>query len=106
MPELRRDPVVGRWVIIDTDHTKGPLDFPLDDNTPTHQAICPFCPGRESQTPKEVDALRLSSGLPDSQGWLVRTVPNKFPVLSSDGMLQKDGIGIYDQMNGIGAHEV
>jgi UDPglucose--hexose-1-phosphate uridylyltransferase len=106
MPELRRDPVIGRWVIIDTDHTKGPLDFPKEDNAPTRQAICPFCPGREHQTPKEVGAVRPSQNLPDSPGWLVRTIPNKFPVLSSEGMLQKEGIGIYDQMNGVGAHEV
>jgi UDPglucose--hexose-1-phosphate uridylyltransferase len=105
MPELRRDPVVGRWVIIDSDHTKGPSDFPKDDNTPTRQAICPFCPGREHQTPHEVDAVRPLKSLANTPGWLVRTVPNKFPVLSSEGNLEKDGIGIYDQMTGIGAHE-
>jgi UDPglucose--hexose-1-phosphate uridylyltransferase len=106
MPELRRDPVVGRWVIIDTDHTKGPMDFPQEDNTPTRQAICPFCPGREHQTPPEVDAVRPSHSHANTPGWLVRTVPNKFPVLSSEGTLQKEGFGIYDQMTGIGAHEV
>ena len=36
----------------------------------------------------------------------MRTVPNKFPVLSSQGTLEKGGVGIYDQMTGIGAHEV
>jgi UDPglucose--hexose-1-phosphate uridylyltransferase len=106
MPELRRDPVVGRWVIIDSDHPKGPSDFFKDDNTPTRKEICPFCPGREHQTPQEVDAVRPLKSLANTPGWLVRTVPNKFPVLSSDGQLQKDGIGIYDQMTGIGAHEV
>ena len=106
MPELRRDPVVGRWVIMDTDHAKKPMDFPKEDNTPTRQAICPFCPGREHQTPPEVDAVRPVKSLANTPGWLVRTVPNKFPVLTADGFLQKDGIGIYDQMAGIGAHEV
>jgi len=106
MPELRRDPVVGRWVIIDSDHTKGPSDFSKDDNTPTRQAICPFCPGREHQTPDEVDAVRPLKSLPNTSGWLVRTVPNKFPVLIPEGIIEKEGIGIYDQMTGIGAHEV
>jgi len=106
MPELRRDPVVGRWVIIDTEHTKGPSDFPKSDNTPTRQAICPFCPGREYQTPNEVGAVRPSHSLANTPGWLVRTVPNKFPVLSCGGFLQKEGYGVYDQMTGIGAHEV
>ena len=27
MPELRRDPVVGRWVIIDSDHYQGAFGF-------------------------------------------------------------------------------
>ena len=27
MAELRRDPIVGRWVIIDTDHPSAPEDF-------------------------------------------------------------------------------
>ncbi len=106
MPELRRDPVVGRWVVIDSDTPKGPLDFFKEDNTPTAQAICPFCPGREDRTPQEVDAVRPPKSPANTPGWLVRTVPNKFPVLSCEGPLLKDGIGIYDQMTGIGAHEV
>jgi UDPglucose--hexose-1-phosphate uridylyltransferase len=106
MPELRREPVVGRWVIIDSDHLKGPGDFPREDNTPTRQPICPFCPGREHQTPAEVDAVRPPGSLPDTPGWVVRTVPNKFPVLISDGILEKEGAGVYDWMTGIGAHEV
>jgi UDPglucose--hexose-1-phosphate uridylyltransferase len=93
-------------VIIDSDHPKGPKDFPKEDNTPTRQEICPFCPGREERTPKEVDAVRAPESLPDTPGWLVRTVPNKFPVLITDGIFSKEGIGVYDQMTGIGAHEV
>ncbi len=106
MPELRRDPIVGRWTIIDSEHLKGPSDFPKEDNTPIRQAICPFCPGREHQTPPEVDAVRPRSSPANTPGWLVRTVPNKFPVLVSQGALQKEGMGIYDRMDGIGAHEV
>jgi UDPglucose--hexose-1-phosphate uridylyltransferase len=106
MPELRRDPVVGRWTIIDTDHTKSPLDFGKDDNTPTGHETCPFCPGREHQTPKEVDAVRPPKSEPDKPGWQVRCVPNKFPVLIPDGDLEKEGLGLYDQMRGVGAHEV
>ena len=33
-------------------------------------------------------------------------VPNKFPALRIEGDLGKAGEGIYDRMNGIGAHEV
>jgi UDPglucose--hexose-1-phosphate uridylyltransferase len=36
----------------------------------------------------------------------VRVVPNKFPALSSEGELDPQGLGMFDLMNGIGAHEV
>ena len=42
----------------------------------------------------------------DQPGWRVRVVPNKFPVLGIEGELNRQGEGMYDKMNGIGAHEV
>lgn len=42
---------------------------------------CPFCPGNEAQTPPEVQAVRPGGGPPDSPGWRVRAVPNKFPAV-------------------------
>ena len=38
--------------------------------------------------------------------WQVRVVPNRFPALIREGKLERRGLGIYDRMNGIGAHEV
>ena len=33
MPELRKDPIVGRWVIIATERAKRPFDFaPEEEN--------------------------------------------------------------------------
>ena len=45
-------------------------------------------------------------GAPNQPGWCVRVVPNKFPVLGIEGDLNRQGEGMYDKMNGIGAHEV
>lgn len=45
---------------------------------------CPFCEGHESETPPEVWALRGGDGRPDTPGWLVRAVPNKYPLLAGD----------------------
>ncbi len=39
-------------------------------------------------------------------GWTLRVMPNKFPALQIYGELSKSGEGIYDRMNGVGAHEV
>jgi len=72
---------------------------------PPTTAICPFCYGNENKTPPEVLAYR-TSGNRDQPGWRVRVVPNKFPVLGIEGELNRQGEGMYDKMNGIGAHEV
>ena len=43
---------------------------------------------------------------PNNPNWTVRVVPNKFPALQIEGTLDRQGLGLYDRMNGIGAHEV
>ncbi|MEI7997969.1 MAG: hypothetical protein WCH62_00465 [Candidatus Omnitrophota bacterium] len=106
MAQLRRDPIVGRWVVIDDEHPKGPNDFSKEDHTPRHAEICPFCPGRENRTPLEVDAVRPVEGVPNSSNWQVRTIPNKFPALVHEEHLVKEGIGMFDVISGYGAHEV
>jgi UDPglucose--hexose-1-phosphate uridylyltransferase len=105
MAELRRDPIIGRWVIVDTDHPSGPGDFDKEEQG-FRGGECPFCYGNELMTPPEVDAVRDSNTLPNTPGWQVRVVPNKFPALKIEGDLDRRGIGIYDMSNGIGAHEV
>ncbi len=104
MPELRKDPVIGRWVIVSTERGKRPMDFP-HKRPQRHGGFCPFCTGNESKTPPEVLAFR-EKGEANERGWSVRVVPNKFPALVIEGPLQRQGIGLYDKINGIGAHEV
>ncbi len=107
MPELRKDPITREWVIVATERGKRPSDFPREPRVleiPTRS--CPFCPGNESSTPPEVLAFRPPGSPPNSPGWWVRVVPNKFPALAIEGQLRKSGRGIYDYMNGVGAHEV
>lgn len=106
MPELRKDPVTGRWVIIAAARRKRPSDFRVERATPIGVEYCPFCAGREALTPAEVLAYRLNGGAPNTPGWQLRVVPNKFPALQVEGSLDREGDGIFDRMNGIGAHEV
>jgi len=68
--------------------------------------FCPFCAGREGMTPPEVLAFRQNGSVPNSAGWDLRVVPNKFPALQVEGNLDREGEGMFDRMNGIGAHEV
>jgi len=104
MTELRKDPIVGRWVIISTERAKRPHEFP-PDRTERKEGICPLCPGSERMTPPEILAFR-PSGTANDSSWTIRVVPNKFPALRIEGDLGKAGDGVYDRMNGIGAHEV
>jgi UDPglucose--hexose-1-phosphate uridylyltransferase len=95
MPELRRDELTGRWVLLAPDRAARPHTFP----SPTHgstetPADCPFCPGHETMTPPE--GYRTGEGRPDTPGWRVRVVPNLYPIVG--GMDAGPGA--------TGAHEV
>jgi UDPglucose--hexose-1-phosphate uridylyltransferase len=105
MPELRKDPIVGRWVIISTERAKRPT-MPKQDSPSESGGFCPFCEGQEANTPHEIIAYRERNTRADEKGWRVRVVPNKFPALQVEGDLNKRGDGIYDKMHGVGAHEV
>ena len=106
MPDLRKDPVRARWVIVVTERVLRLVDF----RAPRRRrpgGPCALCPGHEHETPSELLAYRdPPATAPDSPGWRVRVVPNKFPALRIEGDLERRGYGVYDLMNGVGAHEV
>ena len=105
MPELRREPISGRWVIVATERATRPTDFKTNPQI-IKSSFCPFCEGNEDKTPPEILAYRDNGAMPNTSGWRVRVVPNKFPALQIEGDQNKRGEGIYDMMSGIGAHEV
>jgi len=104
MSELRWDPLKLHWVIIATDRGRRPRDFLVEKDN-KEVASCPFCYGNEDKTPGEIFAIR-PSGPPNSPNWQVRVIPNKYPALHVEGEVKSRGYGLYDVMNGIGAHEV
>jgi UDPglucose--hexose-1-phosphate uridylyltransferase len=106
MPELRRDPVTGRWVIISVERARRPSDFVRVPVTGAVHRFCPFCAGNEAKTPPEIVGFRPNGGAANDANWSLRVVPNKFPALRVEGALDRAGEGIYDRMNGVGAHEV
>jgi len=105
MPELRKDPVVGRWVIIASERGRRPSDF-VREPPPRLSASCVFCGGHEDKTPPEILAGRGPDSHPNGPGWSYRVVANKFPALRIEGDLEPSGEGLFDRMNGVGAHEV
>ncbi len=109
MSQLRQDRTTKEWVIIAAERAKRPHDFKKVEPTiemPPYKADCPFCPGNEHLTPPETLAYR-NGGPPNSRGWWVRVIPNKFPALVPDGSLErKEEKGFFRMMDGVGVHEV
>ena len=105
MTELRKDPITGRWVIVDVDQNGNlPEQSPVDMDS--DRESCPFCEGHEHCTSAEIFAYRKEGTSPNTPGWYVRCIPNIHPVLIAGQDLGRRGIGLFDMMNGAGAHEV
>jgi UDPglucose--hexose-1-phosphate uridylyltransferase len=101
MPELRRDPILDRWVVVAPERADRPnalLRAPPEEDDAEG---CPFCPGNEAMTPPELLSLRDANG-----SWYLRVVPNRYPALRSEVQLARRAAGLYDQIAGVGAHEV
>lgn len=110
MPQLRRDPITGRWVIIAEGRAERPNDFEPVSDCPVsgkqQSRDCPFCEGNEEATPDEVIARREPGTESNAAGWSVRVVPNKFPAVEIEGGVDGHSDGLYRTMPGIGVHEV
>ncbi len=107
MGELRKDPAAHRWVIVAESRQDRPTDFRSDSQqVPLTPKTCVLCPKNESKTPPELFAIRDSATEPDTPGWQVRVVPNKYPALVSSASLERRGLGLLDSMKAVGAHEV
>jgi len=106
MAEFRRDPVDGKWVIIAPERRKrfSTARYEPGQQPPTEQ--CPFCAGKESLTPSELFAFRDPNTKKDQAGWRVRVIPNRAPILRVEVELQREGVGYYDKVSGLGANEV
>ena len=105
MSELRWDPLKNNWTIITKGRSRRPQDF-IQQRSHIEMASCPFCNGNEAKTPPEIYAYRPNGSKPNQPGWQVRVIPNKYPALQVEGALDNRAEGLYDRMNGIGAHEV
>ncbi|RMD95801.1 MAG: galactose-1-phosphate uridylyltransferase, partial [Calditrichaeota bacterium] len=105
--ELRRDPISGNWTIVlqNAQNAKNVLEKARKKPQVKHDS-CEYCEYNETQTPPEIFAIRSDGKQTNVPGWLVRVVPEKYPVLQIHGDLNNRGIGIYDVLDGIGAHEL
>jgi UDPglucose--hexose-1-phosphate uridylyltransferase len=100
MPQLRKDPIIGRWIIIAVERAKRPKDFHHRGIEPPEKE-CPFCCGKEEMTPEEIFSLKG-----EGEGWRVRVIPSKRPFLQSKEEFWSRGRGPYDVINAVGSHEI
>ena len=105
LSELRHDPVQKRWVIVASERGRRPNDFVSEEATEEPASECPFCAGKEEQTPPPI-AVFPEGDHEGSGPWRVRVVPNKFPALRTERNLVRSGVGPFDVISGVGAHEV
>jgi UDPglucose--hexose-1-phosphate uridylyltransferase len=105
MSEFRKDPVTGRSVIIASERDKRPRQIGARNDSARSEP-CPFCAGNEAMTPLEVWAQRDMNTQPNTPGWRVRVVPNKYPAVENRGTWTGRHDGFYESWNGLGVHEV
>lgn len=101
MSELRKDPILDRWVITLNDRFFKPArDSRIDTALAAHDAECPFCAGNESKAGKIIHEIK------DDNGTHIKVVPNNSPYLKVETQLKRKGMGIFDVISGTGANEV
>jgi UDPglucose--hexose-1-phosphate uridylyltransferase len=103
--EFRKDPIVGRWVVIAPERALRPIDVPSQP-TQVEMPFDPFAVGNESGTTAEILAFRDAGTVPDGPGWRVRVIPNKYPAVQFAASMQTHSDGIYESVSGQGTHEV
>jgi UDPglucose--hexose-1-phosphate uridylyltransferase len=106
MSTLRRDPVVGRWVINTDKSEPSPTALDKLDSSGKNAGGCPLCSGNEDRTPPEIFAIRPRESKQDGGDWEVRVIPKFTTAMQRDGELRRRAELMYDLMDSIGAYEM
>ena len=105
MPEFRKNLITGHCTIISTERAKRPHQS-LSGSSSEASEPCPFCPGNEAQTPREVFAYRAPGTQADAPGWTVRVVPNKYPAVRNEDAAIIHSDALCERRRAVGVHEV
>ncbi len=104
--QMRRDPVTGRWTIVLMNEINVEELIVQPGPVKSDGKKCQFCEGNEKSTPSEIASVRQTGTNKNEPGWRVRVIPDKKPVLQIYGNINNRGLGLYDVLDGIGAHEI
>jgi UDPglucose--hexose-1-phosphate uridylyltransferase len=109
LTEIRVDPLSGHRTIVARDRAERPgAFFAIEPPEPIDVAEDPFAPGHEDRTPPEVAAVRPDGSAPDTPGWTVRVVPNRYPALTPDAPEPEPDAepDLFTAARALGRHEV
>ncbi len=103
-PTIRFDATTSEWVALSPQRSRRPHQVPrkASESRGSSRDTCPFCPGNEALTPKELCRV---GGFP---AWRVRVVPNLYPafVSAEDQGAAVGSTGLFREQSASGAHEV
>ena len=105
MPEIRQDPITGRRIIIAPERAARPRFVGVVKNSAAVES-CPFCTANEDMTPPEVWSDRKNVNEPDTPGWCVRIVPNKYPAFQEHITTKPTQDDFFRTESAYGVHEV
>ncbi|MBJ7331761.1 MAG: DUF4921 family protein [Solirubrobacteraceae bacterium] len=98
MPEARIDPMSGLRTMVANDRAGRPHAWPPISPPAPLGDDDPFAEGNEHLTPPEVWADRPDGSAPDTPGWRVRAVPNKYPALDQSYPNEMVASGMQDPL--------
>jgi UDPglucose--hexose-1-phosphate uridylyltransferase len=109
MGEVRVDPLSGLKAIVASVRAERPGGgLAVEPPEPVDTEADPFLAGHEDRTPPELHAVRPAGGAPDTPGWTVRVVPNRFPALETGSPAPEAEANpdLFSAVAATGAHEV
>ena len=98
MNELRREPLLGRWVTV-LKESVGPDGYSRHGDIPP--GVCALCLGERNDLPVLFQSGETDTGIP-----LVKVLHRESGIFSIEGDLGRRGVGMYDRMNSVGASEI
>jgi UDPglucose--hexose-1-phosphate uridylyltransferase len=104
MHELRKDPLLGRWIAV-LSRSRSPSEYILSSDEEDEES-CVLCMGQEHELTQEIMSIPRSDSGRSGQGWWIRVIRNLSPVFQVEGELGRKGEGMYDKMNSIGSSEI
>ena len=98
MSEIRYDLIHNEYVIIAPERLHRPIELETPDiEIPKN---CPFCPGNEDLTTKEIFSIKINGK------WVTRVVPNLYKAVAIENNFDFDTDGMNEKFGGFGAHEI